>query len=250
MLDRQNKKWRMATVFGLSALAAVSAPAFAEDKPPREAIIIVSGEGEASVSPDMAMVNLSVVRMEKTARAALDANNTAMTAVIDAMKKAGIAPRDIQTSGFSIDTLYEYPQDDKGVALPPVLRGYQVSNGLTLRIRDLAKIGDIMDQAVTLGVNQGGGITFTNDNPKATIEAARKAAMEDAMAKASLLTQTAGVKLGRVIEISEGGPRPMPQPVAMAMMKEAAAPQADRVPVEAGENSYRITVNVTFGIQQ
>ncbi len=250
MRCERNKKWMMATVIGLSALGAVSAPAFAEDKPPREAVIIVSGEGEASVTPDMALVSLSVVRMEKTARAALDANNAAMSAVIDAMKKAGIAPRDIQTSGFSMDALYDYPQDDKGVALPPVLRGYQVSNGLTLRIRDLTKIGNIMDQAVTLGVNQGGGIAFTNDNPKATIEAARKAAMEDAMAKARLLTQTAGVKLGRVIEISEGGPPPMPQPVAMAMTKMAAASEADRVPVEAGENRYHITVNVTFGINQ
>jgi uncharacterized protein len=250
MHTTRNKNGMMATIIGLSALAAVSAPAFAEEKPLREAIIVVSGEGDATVRPDMAMVSLSVVRLEKTAREALDANNTAMTAVIDAMKTAGIAPRDIQTSGFSIDALYDYPQDDKGNALPPVLRGYQVSNGLTLRIRDLAKVGDIMDQAVTLGVNQGGGISFTNDDPKATIEAARKAAMEDAMAKAKLLTQTAGVKLGRVIEISEGGPRPMPQPVAMAMMKEAAAPQADRVPVEAGENNYHITVNVTFGIDQ
>jgi uncharacterized protein YggE len=114
-------------------------------------------------------------------------------------------------------------------------------------MRDIAKVGAVIDKAVTLGVNQGGDIRFTNDDPAKTIKAARTDAVKDAIDKARTLADAAGIKLGRILEITEGGTTPEPQPmVRMQMAKEAA----DAVSVEAGENSYSVGVNVTFAIEQ
>lgn len=238
-------------VFGIAAAAAIALSAAnaakAEDNAPREAVISVSGEGRSAVTPDMAVLSFSVVSDAKTAREALDANNKSMTDVLKALKEAGIAERDLQTSGFAINPQYQYPDNSDGGNKPPVLIGYQVANSLTIRVRDLAKLGGIIDQAVTLGVNQGGSIFFTNDKPEAALTEARKAAVADAIEKAKVLSEAAGVSLGRVVEISENSRTPEPVPMMRAMSKEYAA---DAVPVAAGENTYNVTVNVTFAIKQ
>ena len=238
-------------VFGIAAAAAIALSAVnaakADDNAPREAVISVSGEGRSAVAPDMAVLSFSVVSDAKTAREALDANNKSMTDVLKALKDAGIAERDLQTSGFAINPQYQYPDNSDGGNKPPVLTGYQVANSLTIRVRDLPKLGSIIDQAVTLGVNQGGSIFFTNDKPEAALTEARKAAVADAMEKAKVLSQAAGVSLGRVVEISENSRAPEPVPMMRAMSKEYAA---DAVPVAAGENTYNVSVNVTFAIKQ
>jgi uncharacterized protein YggE len=224
-----------------------TSPVFAEDNMPKEAVIIVSGDADAAVAPDLAIVSLGVSETKQSAREALDANNKSMADVLKALKADGIADKDLQTSGFSIQPQYSYPQNEDGTPKPPVLTGYTVSNMLTARIRDLAKVGDVLDASVTLGVNQGGEIRFTNVDPEKTIEAARKDAMKNAIAKAETLAAAAGVKLGRVVEITENMQRPEPMPVMrMSMAKEAS----DSVPVASGENSYSVTVNVTFAIKQ
>jgi uncharacterized protein YggE len=234
----------LALVLGMASPAIAAA---AEQQPtPR---ITVVGEGETAASPDMAILSLSVLREADTARAALDANNKAMADVIDAMKKAGIAERDLQTSGLSIDPRYSNVKpDEKGHEEPKII-GYRAVNGLTVRVRDLDKLGAIIDRSVSLGVNQGGGITFTNDDMSKPMQEARKRAMQDAIARARTLTEAAGVKTGRIIEISEQSFRPMPQPMAMKARGFAAA-SADSVPVQAGENTYHATVTVTFEINQ
>jgi uncharacterized protein len=118
-----------------------------------------------------------------------------------------------------------------------------------VRVRDLGKVGNVLDQSVTLGVNQGGDLNFVNDDPSTTINEARKRAVADAINKAKTLTEAAGVDLGRVVEISEQSRRPMP--IARAQFKAMAAPaQEDAVPVAAGENSYDVSVNITFEIKQ
>jgi uncharacterized protein YggE len=224
-----------------------STPAFAEDNMPKEAVIVVSGDADSAIAPDLAIVSLGVSETKQSAREALDANNKSMAAVLKALKADGIADKDLQTSGFSIQPQYTYPQNDDGTQKPPVLTGYTVSNMLTARIRDLSKVGDVLDTSVTLGVNQGGEIRFTNVDPAKTIEAARKDAMKNAIAKAETLAAAAGVKLGRVVEITENMQRPEPMPVMrMSMAKEVS----DSVPVANGENSYTVTVNVTFAIKQ
>ncbi|MBB4572259.1 SIMPL domain-containing protein [Rhizobium lentis] len=229
----------------LLALPLAAAPVLAQEAKPRE-VISVTGDGESSMAPDMAIVTLSVVKQAKTAREALDENNKAMKDVLDSLKSGGIAERDLQTSGFSIQPQYNYPQPVDGQQQQPQLIGYQTINAVTVRLRDLAKLGQVIDQSVTLGINQGGDIQFTNDKPEAALEDARKNAVTEAVKKAKTLSEAAGVKLGRIIEINENEPRPLPQPAYRAtMMKEADA----AVPVQGGETTYHVSVTVTFAIE-
>ncbi|TBZ46132.1 SIMPL domain-containing protein [Rhizobium leguminosarum] len=227
---------------------AAAAPAFAQEMKPREPVISVTGDGESSVAPDMAIVNFAVVKQAKTAREALDENNKAMNDVLAALKSGGIAERDLQTSGFSIQPQYNYPQPVDGQQQQPQLIGYQTINSVTVRLRDLAKLGAVIDQSVSLGINQGGDIQFTNDKPDAAIEEARKDAVAEAVKMAKTLSEAAGVKLGRIIEINENVPRAMPQPVYRATMMKEASDAA--VPVQSGENNYNVSVTVTFAIEQ
>lgn len=231
-------------LFFASALSPAILAAHEQER--KEPVIVVTGQGDAAIAPDLAIVNLSVSETRKTAREALDVTNSAMSAVIAAVKKDGIEARDLQTSGLSIQAQYSYPQNDDGTPRPPVLTGYMVANTLTLRVRDIAKVGPIIDQAVTLGVNQGGDIRFTNDDPSRTVTEARTEAVKDAVAKAKTLADAAGVKLGRILEITEASDAPPPRPLMAARM----AKEADAVPVEAGENSYSVNVSVTFAIEQ
>jgi len=230
-----------------AAFAGVSA-AQAQETDKDKATIIVAGEGRATTAPDMAVLQLSVVKDGKTAREALDANNKTMAEVLKALKDGGIADRDLQTSGFMLNPQYTYPTNTDGSNRAPELIGYQVTNGVSVRVRDLAKLGEVIDKSVSLGVNQGGGVQFTNDKPEAVITEARKAAVADAVEKAKVLAEAAGVSVGKIVNISEQGFRPEPVPMMRAgMAKEYAA---DSVPVATGENSYNVTVNVTFEIKQ
>ncbi|PTM92596.1 SIMPL domain-containing protein [Mycoplana dimorpha] len=238
------------TAFGVlvaASLGTIAAPASAQEPRPREPVVTVTGEGRSDVAPDMAIIELGVVKDAKTAREALDANNKAMADVMKALKDAGIAERDLQTSGFNINPQYQYPQNENGENKPAVLVGYQVSNMLSLRVRDLSKLGAILDQTVRLGVNMSGGIHFTNDKPEEAIGEARKKAVADAMAKARQLTDAAGIGLGQILEISETSYRPSPVPMMRSAMAKDFA--AESVPIAAGETSYSVNVNVTFALQ-
>ena len=233
-----NRKYMAALLAATLALPA--AVAHADNQPsPR---IIVMGEGQATVAPDLALLSLSVMREAKTAREALDANNDAMAAVIAAMKAASIAERDLQTSGIQISPRYNYTNKPDGTQTAELI-GYQVTNTLAVRVRDVSKTGEVLDKAVSLGVNQGGGITFTNDNPSKTITEARKLAVADAIDKAKVLAEAAGVSLGRVVEITDQSYAPPPMPIEAKAFDRAAGAAA---PVQAGENAYRVQVNVTF----
>ena len=225
-----------------AGLALPTAVAAADLPPPR---IMVMGEGEAAAAPDLALLSLTVMREAPTARAALDANNQAMAAVIAAMKESGIAERDLQSAGVQIAPRYNYTNRPDG-SQEAELVAYQVSNTLSVRIRDIAKAGEILDRSVTLGVNQGGGITFANDDPAATVTEARKRAMADAMAKARTLAEAGGVSLGRIIEISDVSFTMPPAPI---LAKALPYGGADSVPVQAGENAYKVQVNVTFELK-
>lgn len=229
----------------VGAAAFLSAPAMAQQNPagqpsPR---ISVTGEGEASVAPDMAILNLSVLREAETARAAMTANSEAMKQVLAALKEAGVAERDLQTSGVTIQPRYAQPGNNRGV--DPKITGYAVSNALTVRVRKLADAGAILDKAVSLGVNQGGGIVFVKDDPKPTLAEARKLAVADAVARAKTLAEAADIKLGKILSIEEHAimPRPIPYGGAVRMAASDAS-----VPLASGENTYRTQVNVVFEI--
>lgn len=224
---------------------AAAAHADTEEPFPR---IVVTGQGSVDIAPDMAVITLTVVREAATARAALDANSKAMADVLGAMEEQGIAQRDLQTSNFSIRPKYTYPpRNPSGPTEAPRIVGHTVSNSLTVRVRDISKVGEVLDKSVTLGVNQGGNILFTNDDPAAALDRARTAAVHEALAKATTLAQAAGVKRGKVLQISEQSFQPRPMPMARAEMAMAADAA---VPVVAGENTYQVSVNLTFAIEQ
>lgn len=239
------------TAAGLAALTAatlmVASPTSARaDETSDKGRITVSATGSAEVAPDMAIFTVGVLRQADTAREALDANNAAMAEVLAAMVEFGIAERDLQTSQFNIAPRYQARRDNQPNAQPLIV-GYDVSNQLTVRIRDLDILGAVLDRAVTLGVNTGGGIGFTNAEPDAVLETARVEAMKAAIKKARVLTDAANVSLGRIVEISEHSN--VPGPMMMARGNMAFAQDAS-VPMAAGENSYSVTVNVVFEIQQ
>ncbi|MEL7273628.1 MAG: SIMPL domain-containing protein [Pseudomonadota bacterium] len=236
------------TLAGALALSLTSLNTVAHGAEPKPGRIDVSATASAAVAPDMAVMDLSVIREADTAAEALTVNNAAMAEVLASLKEAGIADKDLQTSNFNIQPRYFYPKRLKnGEQQPPRIVGYQVSNSLTVRLRDLAKLGSVLDRTVRLGVNSGGQVRFTNDNPDAAREQARKNAMAKAMAKAKTLAEGAGVKVGRVLAISERGAA---QPRPIARMARSVAKAEAAVPVASGENSYAITVNVSFEIQQ
>ncbi|MEX0953888.1 MAG: SIMPL domain-containing protein [Rhizobiaceae bacterium] len=237
---------RIMTPLALAAAIALPLPALAQQAPetPR---IVVTGEGEAAVRPDMAIVSLSVMREAETARQALDANNEAMSTVIASLKQAGIEERDIRTSGLSIQPRWDY-QPGKDGSQTARLAAYQVTNSLTVRVRDLARVGTVIDNSVSLGVNQGGSISFTNQDPDAVIDQARRAAVEDATRRARTLADAANVELGAILEITEQANMPQPMPMGARDMRMEAADAS--VPVEAGENSYSVNVTMTFKLEQ
>ncbi|MFK7903099.1 MAG: SIMPL domain-containing protein [Nitratireductor sp.] len=240
----------MAIMLAAPLSLQLSPIAIAHEKSEQPATIQVSGTAKANVAPDMAIMRLGVLREAKTARAALNANNKAMAEVLASMKDAGIEERDLQTSNFYIQPRYVHHRPKKGEAQkPPRIVGYTVSNDLTVRVRDLTKVGEVLDKSVTLGVNNGGNIQFATDDPSAAIDKARENAMKNALKKAEILTSAANVELGDVITINENHSRP--RPVQMARGKfMAEASMADQVPIAAGENSYSVTVNVQWQIKQ
>lgn len=232
---------RVLTALAAFAMLATALPAYA-------GTIAIEGRGEVRAAPDMATINSGVTTQGATAREALDANTGAMTELIAALKAAGIDARDIQTSGFSVNPNYVYSdaRDELGYTLPPRINGYQVSNSVTVVVRDLEELGSILDRSVTVGANTIHGVTFSVADPEELLNEARKAAFADARARAELYASVAGAELGELESISErqdfNGPRPYP----MYARSEIQA-SAD-VPVEAGEMSFNITVNVAWDL--
>ncbi len=236
----------------IAALLVLATPVLAgaqEPAAPAPRTLVVTGTGEATMKPDLAIASFTVLRSAETARAALDQASAAMSEVTAGMRELGAEDRDLQTSGFSIVPQYRYDnQRPDGVQTPPAIVGYEVRNTLTVRVRDIARLGEILDRAVTLGVNQGGDISFAVAEPRQARDAARKKAVADAAATAELLAEAAGVTLGPVREISEdlGVIPPMPLNRSMKMMAAEAAPSV--VPVETGENTFTASVRMVYDI--
>ncbi|ODT69651.1 MAG: hypothetical protein ABS75_15945 [Pelagibacterium sp. SCN 63-23] len=223
------------------ALLATALPAYA-------GTIAIEGRGEVRAAPDMATINSGVTTQGATAREALDANTTAMTELIAALREAGIEARDIQTSGFSVNPNYVYSdaRDDLGYSLPPRINGYQVSNSVTVVVRDLEELGAILDRSVTVGANTVNGVSFSVADPAELLNEARKAAFADARTKAELYADVAGAELGDLESITERQDFNAPQPYPMYARAEMQS--AADVPVEAGEMSFAITVNVEWDL--
>ncbi|MHA6297524.1 SIMPL domain-containing protein [Devosia sp. CAU 1758] len=223
------------------ALLATALPAHA-------GTIAIEGRGEVRAAPDMATINSGVTSQGATAREALDANTAAMSELIATLKQAGIEARDIQTSGFSVNPNYVYSdeRDANGYSLPPRINGYQVSNSVTVVVRDLEDLGAILDQSVTVGANTVNGVSFSVADPSELLDEARKAAFANARDKAELYAGVAEATLGDLQSISEQQSFDSPQPYPMYARAEMSA--AADVPVESGEMSFAVTVNVSWDL--
>ncbi|QTC91816.1 SIMPL domain-containing protein [Brevundimonas goettingensis] len=204
----------------------------------------LSATGEVKVAPDMATITFGVVTEAQTAQEAMAQNATQMTRVAAALRRAGIAERDIQTSGLNLQAQYDYVQNE-----PPKLRGYQATNRVTVNINDLTRVGTTADAVVAAGVNQIDGISFGLKDPKTAEDQARRLAVQALQAKARLYAEALGVQLGGIRSLNEGGgytPQP-PMPVfAMARMQSAGA---DSTPVSAGELSVKIDITGVYDIR-
>lgn len=224
-------------------------PALA-DETASQGTIHIQGVGEVDATPDMAFITSGVTSQAENARDALNANTAAMNELISVLQAANIADRDIQTSNFSVQPQYVYSdqRDEGGYSQPPRIVGYQVSNNVTIRVRDLENLGLILDQAVTVGANTINGVNFAVGDTKPLYDEARQRAVSDAKAKAELYAEAASVDLGNIISISENTGFSGPQPVAMRAMNEMA--DSAPVPMQAGELTYEIKVDIKWALEE
>ena len=229
---------RFAILFATAAFLAL--PAMAEDHIP--ATVTVTGEGHVETAPDLATLSLGVVTEADTASAAMTANSEQLAAVLERLKTAGIAPRDVQTSGLSMGPRYDYGRSD---GTPPKLVGYSVSNMVTVRVRVLDELGGVLDGVVSDGANALSGLSFGLADDSAALDEARKRAVADARRRAELYAGAAGVTLGRVLSISEAGGGYAPKP-----MLEASFARSAEVPVAGGEVNISANVSIVYEIAE
>lgn len=208
----------------------------ADNQPPEHTIAVV-GSGKVTVIPDQATIRLGVVVERKTAKAARQDAAVAMTRVVAAIRKLGITERDIATSAISLGPVYDYPTN-----AAPRIRGYQLQNIVTVKVRDLDVIGDVLDDSVVAGATSVEGITFDVADRTAAEAKARESAVKDAKAKAETLAAGVGVRIAGVASMSESVSTPVwyDRSYAGAIAEDAATP------VLAGTTDVVITVSVTF----
>ncbi len=209
-----------------AALAPVSA--FAAER-----LVTVTGEASVAVAPDTSIIRIGVTSQGKTAREASEANAARMTSVLAAIKDAGIADKDVQTSRLSLQ-----PQYDPNKAGAAHLLGFQVTNQVTVKIHDIANLPGILDRAIAAGANEMSGIEFIVSEQSKLLDQARDEAIADARRKAEIYAHAAGAKVGHVVAITEGGAAA--PPIAMQAMRAAG------VPVAPGEQTLRAMVTVSY----
>ena len=209
-------------------LAAALSSAQAADR-----LVTVTGEASVSVPPDTAVIRVGVTSQGRTAREASDANAQKMTGVLSAINGTGIADKDVQTSRLSLQ-----PQYDTGKGGPARLLGFQVTNQVTVQIRDIKSLPNVLDKAIAAGANEMSGIEFVVSQQSKLLDRARDDAVADAHRKAALYAAAAGAKLGHVVSITEEGAPLPPRPIT--------AMRAAAMPVAPGEQTLRAVVTVSY----
>jgi len=228
----------------LSSLALVATAAVAQVPPPPPIAgtrLDLVAEGTSTRVPDVAEIGAGVVTQAADASAAMAENARRMTAVIAALRSAGVAERDVRTSSLNLNPQYRYDNDK-----PPMLTGYQASNRVSVRFRDMVRVGRIVDALVAQGANQIDGPNLVVDKPDAALDEARNSAVAKARARATLYAAATGLRVKRIVSISEAQAGYNPPP-PMPMMMRAQA-KAD-TPVVAGEQTLSVTLNVTFELE-
>jgi uncharacterized protein YggE len=220
--------------YAMTGYAQTTAPAIPHDA----TWLSVSAQGEASRAPDVASLSVGVVTQAADSAAAMRSNAEQMNRVMAGIREAGIADKDIRTSGVSLSPQYRYDQDR-----PPTITGYQASNTVTIKVRDIGNLGEVMDALAGQGANQIHGPNFEIDEPEPVYDEARLAALEKARARANAYARALGMSVRRIVSISEGGGFAPPMPKMMAMRAEAADMGT---PVSPGENTVTVNLDVVF----
>lgn len=216
----------LASALGLASLSSGQA----QERGP---VVIVTGEASVGVAPDTAIIRAGVVNDAKSAREASDANSRLMGPVIAALKEAGVADPDIQTSRLTVQPVHEQAR-----AGTPRIGGFRASNQVRATVRDVARVAEVLDRAVTAGANDISGVTFLVANPSKALDAVRGRAIADARRKAEIYAKAAGVGLGRAVTIDEERSSRGPIPLQAARMEAA--------PIAPGEQNLGVSVTVTF----
>ncbi len=226
---------------GAALAQALPAPTTVEPLVPAAGTVLdVSAEGRTTRVPDLATIRAGVVSQGATAAAALSDNAQRMARVLAAVKRAGVADRDIQTATVQLQPQYRY-----GDNVPPTITGYQATNTLSIRFRDIARSGTVLDALVAQGANQIDGPNLSIDNPDAALDEARTDAVRRARARAELYAKAAGMRVARIVSITEngqdaGGPE---RPMMLQAMARDAAPKTSIAP---GERDVTVNVSVRF----
>jgi|SRR5690606_3569375 len=236
---------KAAAAFAVLAAAAVPPAAQAQTQGQvvlaEGTLLTVNADGSSEARPDMAIVNLGVTTEGQTAAAALAENARRMTALTAALRRAGIAERDIQTSNVSV-----YPQQVYGEGQAPRITGYQANNSVTVKVRRIDNTGRVIDAAVGAGGNTVNGVSFTHADPDAQLDVARRDAIAEARRRAELYASALGMRVNRIVSVSEGGGYAPPMPVALERFQ---AQDAAATPISPGEIETRVSVNVMFELR-
>lgn len=208
-----------------------------------ETTLSISADAEVNAVPDMATISGGVISEAPTAEEALRQNSKDMEGVYNALKEAGIPEKDIQTSNFSLQPRYDYPEDGQRV-----LRGYTATNQVTAKITDMDNVGTVIDAMVSQGGNSFNGVNFSVEDPSDLLNEARRMAMKKAMERAELYAEVSGYSVARIVTINESTSyNPGPQPM---MMVRAESDQGGRTKVSGGELTFTANVNVLFELEK
>ena len=218
------------------AMAVAPAAVAQEDK----GRITITGTASIDADPDLATVFAGVESVAPTAREALTANSQRMDAVFQAIRGLGIEERDVGTSNFDISQNWRHGPNG---SQPD---GYRVANQVTLRLRDVSRVGDVLDALTSAGINNAGNIRFEVENADELLDGARREAVQKARSRAELYAAAAGVRLGKVVAINEGSFTPMPQPQFAAMEARAAGAP----PIAPGQQTLSVSVTVTWALEE
>ena len=260
----------MKRVFAFALLAAAAVPAAAQPAPspaathlgPNSALLSLTAQGQSRRTPDLAMFNAGVVTQGKTAAEALAENNRRMEAVVAALRRAGVAARDIQTSSLSLNPRYWHPEREammraRQMGEPPApptepqaprIIGYDARNSVQVRVRRVSEMGRIIDTLASAGANEVHGPNFTMDEPRAALDEARTAAVAEARQRAELYARSAGMRVVRILSITEGGGYyPVQDSIMVSGSRgEALMSAPPPPPVAPGELTLGVNVSVQF----
>jgi uncharacterized protein YggE len=236
----------MIRILASASLLALALPAAAAAQPAAAQEIggtrlDVVATGEVTRVPDIARIGSGVITQAATATDAIRLNAARMNAVRDALRRAGVADRDIQTSNLSLQPQYRYAENQ-----PPVLTGYQAANEVSIRFRDIAQTGRILDALVAQGANQINGPMLEIDRPEAALDEARTAALASARARAELYARALGMSVRRILWVSESGMAGPPMPRPLAVLRAQSGQVAN---IDPGEQRLSVALTVSFELQ-